>query len=177
MTTRILTAKQIEHIQERDLPMIVLTDNLWSWFSWRIKRHTHGYYNHAMVMHRPGFVVSQDRRLRVRPITDYLAGGHRVKLWEGNWTPLTRAQMQMRIALQLRKPDLRYDWLGIIGQRLGIPWLNTPGRFFCSEHVASILRCAEPVFQLAHPSPAAIDSWCKSNPQAMQVHGIFDPSL
>lgn len=173
---RILTATQIESIPANELPLLVLSDNLRSWLSWRIKRHTGGYYNHAMWMHRTGRVVSQDRRLIERPVADYLKGNHRIKLWSGGWTRDTRLLMQLRIALQLRNGERHYDWLGIIGQRLRLPWLNLPGRFYCSEHVASILRLAEPGFSNWHPTPGAIDAWCKASPQ-MRVYGLFDPSL
>jgi len=173
---KLLSHDDLLDIPQTELPLLVLTDNLRSWWSWRIKRHTGGYYNHVMWMHRPGLVVSQDRRLRARPITDYLRGNHRIKLWTGCWTPATRCVMQQRIAFQLALTERRYDWVGIIGQRLGLPWLNCPGRFYCSEHAATILRLAEPFFVNRHPTPADIDAWCKTQPQ-MVVYGLHDPSL
>ncbi|MFC1895602.1 hypothetical protein ACFL0Q_02920 [Thermodesulfobacteriota bacterium] len=73
-----LTRQDVLDIPQRDLPMLVLSDNLRSVMSARIKEHESGCYNHMMWMRRPGFFASQDRLFREVPAEKYL-DRHRFK--------------------------------------------------------------------------------------------------
>ncbi len=158
-------------------PLVVVSDNLASWISRQIKRHTKGNYNHAMVMHAMGLFASQGIFLRERPVADYLRGKHRVKFWRNpNWSPADEVKICLAANNQLEAPwyKRRYDILGILGQAVRIPWINRPGRNFCSESVAKILKDVEQLFHdNPHPSPADIDRWCEE--QEWEVVGVYEP--
>lgn len=174
----LLTATDIRKL-DRDLPLLVLTDNLTSYVSWRIKRHTRGNYNHVMWLMDQGQVASQDLFFHKTSIEPYLNGKYRVKLW---WSPEWKLwdRVRLRVALNQalqRPPRLRrYDVLGILGQYIRVPALNRPRLNYCSEIAAEVLREVEPGYQAKHPSPADINRWCKGQPH-MQVYGLYDPDL
>ena len=46
-------------ILNKDLPLIVLADDLRSFLGWGIKAHTSGQYSHIMAMVEPGMFASQ----------------------------------------------------------------------------------------------------------------------
>ncbi len=170
------TPAELKTIGIRHLPMLVLTDNLYSWVARRVRHHTHGEYSHAMWMHRPGFVASQGLLYKELPIDRYLEGKHRVKLWcNPAWKAEARVRLFWAIEGRLAAPfrNRLYDGLGILGQRIKRPWLNFPRLRYCSESAAEILQEAED-YPKNHPSPADINRWCKTQPQ-MQVFGVYDP--
>jgi len=176
-TPRILTdPKELAFLRVQDCPMLVLSDNVWSWISWRIKGHTSGHYNHAMWLLDPAHVASQGWRFRMGALRPYLNGRYRLKFWRNpNWTPEQRLELRAGLLRDLRAGG-RYDWLGIIGQRLGLRWINFTNRSYCSEQAGKVLGLVEPTFRVEHPSPADLDKWCKDSPQ-MKVWGVFDPTL
>lgn len=176
---KVLTPKDILALQQCKLPFLVLSDNLWSVLSWRIKGHTKGYYNHVMWMHRPKTVASQDHVYHERPIDKYLTDKHRLKFWyKPAWELTERNAIVDAIEARLRQPWYRriYDYPGIIGQRLRIPSLNVPSLNFCSEDAAQILWAAGEEFPAKHPSPADINRWCKAT-EGWEVYGFFDPDI
>lgn len=171
------SAADIVSIPQRDLPMLVLFDNLYSPISARIRRHTRGFYSHVGWMYAPQLISSQEFHLRTKRITDYLEGRNRLKFWHNPlWTEYDRQKVIKEIKRQLALPwwRTRYDWLGIIGHLTGIKWINFPHLDYCSENGGEILSMLEPTFDLKHPSPADINRWCKKQKQ-MKVYGVFDP--
>uniref|UniRef100_A0A6M3IZI7 Uncharacterized protein n=1 Tax=viral metagenome TaxID=1070528 RepID=A0A6M3IZI7_9ZZZZ len=178
MSIRLLNVADFEMIPDEMFPFLVLTDNLSSWLSWKIKNHSHGFYSHSMWMTRNGIVATQGWMYKEQSIYDFLKGNHRVKLWfSPDWGTLDRARIKRRINERLAetKRALRYDWIGIIGQALGFRKLNLKGRSYCSEESASVLAVVEP-FGIEHPTPADLDAWCREHEQ-MAVYGVYDPSL
>lgn len=161
-------------------PALVLTDHLASWVSWRIKAHSKGYYSHAMLFLPDGRLISQGWMLRVADWDSYLDGKHRVKLWTCEaWkgeTAVRRITRQVDRYLESGPRRRRYDWLGIVGQALGLRWINFRGRTYCSEFVSAVLRKSSVEAPAdRYPSPADLDLWCRSNPK-MQVAALYDPS-
>ncbi|HPP02282.1 MAG TPA: hypothetical protein PLX83_16990 [bacterium] len=137
-------------------PCIVLSDNLKSWFSQKIKQHTKGQYSHAMWWSpRHHAFISQGWRLEAVPPEKYCDEYHRLKFY---YNPdLCDDRIENILDNQLKKRQ-RYDWLGIIGQWLGMKWINFPCRNYCSEAVWEpfvILYSAPQV----HPSPSDLDKW------------------
>ena len=172
---RSLTPSAFSHIDPHLMPIVVLSDNLSSWFSRRIKRHTKGDYNHAMIMHYPGRVATQEIVLRDSPIGGFLTGTHRLKLWR--WPGTTqeqRAFMLARIEHDLAKPwyKRRYDPLGLVGQLFRVKPINNPWAYYCSEWVASVVREAG-IDMGRYPSPADIDRHCIA--LGWECVGVFDP--
>jgi len=164
------------------LPMLVLSDNVHSLLAQQIRSHTKGFYNHAMWMRKPGYVVSQNWTLNEQPISRYVDSKHRLKFWYNpEWVRDRRGTVWLidkRIDNVLAESWWKrtYDFLGIIGQALRMKGLNNPKRRYCSEVVAEWLTLLEPSFSLKHPSPAEINEWCNANPQ-MKCAGIWDEDI
>jgi len=164
-------------VPQAALPAIVLTDNLTSLISARIRAHTRGYYSHAMLMVEPGRVVSQDRRLAEWPLANYLDGKHRVKIWTVDAPGLAAV-----VAESLAKGG-RYDWLGIVGQLLRWPRLNFGGRWYCSEWVVGMLDLGTGAGAVLPPlkaTPSDIDTWAKECADlypGTRLWGYYDPAL
>lgn len=157
-------------------PMLVLSDNLESAVSYGIKRHTSGRYNHAMWLHRQWVFATQGGRFEEVPITDFLAGKHRLRFWHNPaWTREQKGAILADVERKLAQRG-RYDWLGVVGQFLKMRWINFSGRDYCSESAGETLSVAEPTFAMRHPSPADLNRWCKDHPQ-MVTAGIYDPDL
>jgi len=177
---RILTEQEALEIPQESCPMVILSDNLSSWVSRRIKAHTHGHYNHAMILWYPRIVVTQGVKFEAASLKDYLNAKYRVKFWYNPALKNWRKQM----GLQKIREDIRdrggYDVLGIVGQWLAsvLHWaslrkINMPGQHYCSEETGEVIREMDPTFTEEHPSPAFIDEWMKTAPN-WRLYGIFD---
>ncbi len=159
-------------------PAIVLTDNLFSFFAWAIRKHCHGFYNHSCWLLRAGVVVSQDGTLSKKSLRQYLKGKNRVKIWRIK--DLTQEQENLiRVQLEADAKSGRwYDWLGIFGQLLGVRWLNFTGRSYCSEHAVGILKLVKPKSARSlgeQPRPAEMDLHLRNHLNEYEVAGIYDP--
>ena len=180
MADYLLTRAQMNAIPG---PAICLSDNLgagfWSsFFAWGIREHEQGFYNHAFCLLAPGRCVSQNWKCEQEPLSDYLDGKHRVKIWAIKG--LTEYQSgAIRAALvDDARAGRRYNWVGIIGQWTGWRSLGLPGRDYCSEYAAQIMRMFDPDAAAGlgdHPAPSEIDAFCKLHPERYYVAGIFDP--
>ena len=202
---RILTRADVLSIPRALLPAVVLTDNRESWLSWRIRRHTHGSYNHACMMHEQGRLASQGWTLKNIPVTDYMRPSNRIKIWVAlHWTPEERMRVSIainqRLALPARKR--RYDWLGVIGQLLRIQALQFKRRRFCSEDVRDYLAVVDEMKD-KRPTPENLNVLFKTHEASADdrryilgvlgddlrinyasfarpcwaVYGVFDPDL
>jgi len=179
-----LTTTEVVGIPAVDMPLLVLSDNVRSWISWRIKWHTSrnrspGYYNHAMWMFERGMVATQGVLYHKESIDRYLGGKYRLKFWRGkHWTNtdcwIIIDAIKYKLALPKRKR--LYDPVGVLGQRLRLRWLNIPSLDYCSESAAEFLRMAEPRMVVKHPSPADLNRWCKESTH-MEVYAVYDPDL
>ena len=182
---RWLSRDDVLEMALKDTPMLVLSDGLYSWFSFRIKQHCRGEYNHAMWVVDPATrdhdltLVSQDWVLHETPAEKYLAGNHRLKFWHNPaWDGVQISDIRDRAWRLLKRPWYRraYDAVGIVGHALRIPWFNAPHLQYCSEFAGELLRMVEPAFTMLHPSPSDINAWCKRNSQ-MECWGVYDTDL
>lgn len=161
-------------------PAIVLTDEYFSWVGCVIRtiqsrHHKTGYYNHCMILRKPGVVASQNWTLHWGKLSDYLKGRHRVKVWGWrNLDPAKRFLLERRIDEDVAEGG-RYDWLGILGVWFGMRWLNCPGRSYCSEHVAATMRTVDFCMKLEHPTSSELDAWLKTRHLSYVCLGVFDP--
>jgi hypothetical protein len=160
-------------------PAIGLSDNRFGFFAGRIRafqrRHNLGEYQHAFWLESPGTVVSQDWRLTRYSLAEYLRGAHRGKIIIGRrWSREDQDKIRRQLIVAVREGG-RYDWLGILGQRLGIRALNFRRRAYCSEFVGSILRTVDPSFTNGHPTPSEINTYTKRRKHLYQVVGVYDP--
>jgi len=182
MPTVLLTRERIMGMSHSEMPFLVLTDNCYSWFSWRIKGHTDGYYNHAAMLlwDSPSpTLVSQNWVLQKEPIAQYLKGKHRIKFWRNptwSWKQMAAMEREARSLLALPTYRRLYDIVGLFGQLIRRPSLNIPSLFYCSEAAARILAAGGEDCGMKHPTPADLNRWCKASPN-MECWGIYDPDI
>lgn len=178
MNEVLVTRMQMLEATEDRVPRLAVSDNLSSWFSLAIKRHTDGEYNHAFWAWAPGRVISQNWMLSDGPLDDYLEGKHRVKLmWNSVWTEEQIVRIRARLNGQLHRPWWKrmYDWPGILGQAMRLRGLNLPHRQYCSEAAGEVLRAVETAFGMKHPTPADLNKWCKRQDGWQAL--VYDPAV
>ena len=164
-------------IPEKDLPLFVFVDDRQALFSFGIKNHTKGNYNHAMIMYRPGYFASQDTAgYREVPIRKYMKVSMMLKLWKyKDITNKEKILLLNSIQAKLNVPwwKRRYDFLGLIGQMFRIPKLNNPWADYCSEDVRN--HCAETLgftHLPLHPSPSGLNNEFKKM-NSMEIYGYW----
>ena len=181
MSDRFVTPAEILMISEHEYPLVVLSESLYRFVGWRIRKHTRSPWNHAMWLYRPGWLATQNWMYRAVPVERYLDGNYRLKLvYNARWTARDKLNLRRRIESELRGGIVRrhYDWLGtFIGQLTGLRWLQLPYAKYCSERVGDDLRTVEPEFDIAKPSPADINRWTKAHNPPWRVHSRFDPDV
>jgi len=119
-------------------------------------------------------VASQDWLLADRPLSDYLKGQHRLKAWVIE--PGPHHKTLEWINYQVARPwyRRRYDWLGVIGHAIGLPWINVPWSNYCSEFAGAVLTpYAHGRSFRSHPTPNDINRALK------QPHNwlLFEPCV
>lgn len=176
---RTLTIEDIQNIRASELPLIVFSDNVRSFLGWAIRARTKGVYNHCMVMVSPGAFLSQDILFRQVPVERYLQGCHRLKL-VGNrlWSNHTKRQLRAHAIESAQLPwwKRRYDLLGVAGQLFGLDSLNIPWLDYCSEKVTNIIRQADPMLVMKHPSPTDLNWYTKEGQKrGYYVYGRYAP--
>ena len=129
--------------EEKDLPLIVFSDDMRSFFSWSIKAHSKGNYSHVMMMIQPGKFVTQGWTYKEVPAKTYLKKRFRLKFWKPKGLSATE-QIAIYDAIHedLKRSWWRrsYDWLGIVGQFFKVKWFNNPYKDYCTERVGKYLR-------------------------------------
>ena len=82
------------------------------------------------------------------PMETYMKKGGLLKFWQ-----LTEVTPEFKIALgnycqnRINAPwwEHTYNWIGIVGQIVGIHWISTPGLEYCSQDVVhGYKKCASP---------------------------------
>lgn len=164
-------------IPEDKLPIIVLADDRRGLLGFLIKNHSGGNYNHIQELHRPGYFASQDPvGYHEVPISKYKKPYMLLKFW--SYKPLNdllRVTWKDAIYDDLKNDSKGYDWLGILGHMLNIPWLNNPHLRYCSERVAYHLKTVAPeIFIPRHPTPSEINEIFNATP-SMECLGYWIP--
>ena len=171
----LLSREDVMNIPERLLPMVVLSDNLRSFFSMAIKAHETGCYNHLMWLIRPGVIASQNLTFQAQPVRDYF-NGFRMKFWHcPAWTAEQRNTIINTIETDLKKPWYKriYDFPAILGQAIGIPSIQTPGIDICSDK-AKYLEMVDLYYCLKHPSPEQVNHYLMER-REYEVYGRYMP--
>lgn len=173
-----LSMADVINLPDNGYPYLIFTDNLTSWLSKKIKKHTAGEYSHVLWKMNITKGVSQDWILREINFPEkYMKGKHRVKIWKVKTSSLSqRYGIFYDIKKQLAKPwnERLYDWLGIIGQLVRLRWINCPWRNYCSESVNKVLSLYTS-FDEKHPTPSDINKWCEWNQDEMECVGVYEP--
>ena len=172
----LLTRNDLENIPQDMLPMPVLSDNLRSFFSWGIKVHEKGCYNHFMWMIHPGQLASQNVLYQAQSVKDYV-DSCRLKLWFcSTWSPDDRISVIKTIEDQLGKPWYKrlYDVPAIIGQATNCPWIQVPGLSICSDY-GRFIGLKDPNYKLKFPDPEDVNHFLEGNPDRYEVYGRYLP--
>ena len=171
----LLDQQEVMDVPQNLLPMVVLSDNLRSFFSFAIKVHEQGAYNHMMWMIRPGVLASQNAVFQEQSASKYLSR-YRLKLWCcPSWTDEERKLIVDAIATDISKPWYCriYDPIAIIGQALGIDDMQIPGADICSDK-ARYLQLVDKEYDLDHPDPEDVNRWLMGRSK-YQVFGRYVP--
>ena len=161
-----LTLDDLAAVPADKLPMMVISDNLQGLFGLLIKLVTKSFYSHFMWMHEPGMMATQAWWFHEAPVTSFKRNSLKV-FWCPTWTPDQRASLVQVIDGCLGKSwwDTRYDVLGVIGQLLGLDWLQSKKHQFCSEHIAKLAlidqEALEWLKQCSTPTPEEVNVWLK----------------
>lgn len=162
---------------EADMPVIIIEEDRQGLLGGLIKWKSAGNYNHVEAMIRPGIVISQGPAgLKEIPIKDQLHPRIKMKFWKFcPQDPAEKIYFFEAIKKDLQKPwyRKRYDFLGILGQAIGIRWLQIPWRRYCSEIVAAWFRSIGRNSIPARPTPAELNEIFKKMPD-MQVMGYWE---
>jgi hypothetical protein len=150
----------IYDIPAQDFPMMVLSDNLRSLFSFGIKAHEHGYYNHFMWALEPGVFASQDWIFHRVPFANYTKN-HRLKFWYSPyWTAKDRTKLKQAIEKGLSEPwySRLYDVPQVISYLWGGErWCQVPGIGICSSKVDYLTEVSQAWIPNRHLSPPELD--------------------
>jgi len=160
---KIITLEDLESIPYDHLPLMVLSTDNASFFSWGVRARRHANYSHFMWMHRAGFFASQHFFFKEVPVSKFFEKTDRLKFWTCSlMTEKTKQLVFARIQAELDKPKwkTRYDWLAILGQLLGISQIQNPWTKICSEHAAYI-KYFDPRYNLKCPAPDQVNEWMK----------------
>ena len=179
--------KDPRDIPDSDMPLIVFSDNSSGWLEFIIKFRTKGYWNHIMFCRKKGFFVSQGNTYSEVGMERYMKKGSELKFIRIiGLTNADRESLLESIEKKLKSKWYRkmYDWVGILGQAIGIKKLNTPGLNYCSEDVTFHLKniamfCNKPLSDVLigipdHTSPEGMNEYFKSNPECFEVYGKWD---
>jgi len=157
------------------MPVIVLSDDMRSFIPWIIRAHTSGNWNHVMLMVRQDFVVTQNNVLKEIPIQKYMTDTQLLKFWRvKSITPKQLEELILQVDKEIQLPWWKrsYDYLGIFGQALHLPWIQAPFAWFCSERVVDFLR-KYVFFPWLRPDPSDMDVWFKQHPDTYELLGYW----
>ncbi len=163
-------------LTQADMPLFVFADDRNSMVGWFIKWHTKGEYNHTMMMIEPGQFVSQDFGGFHRvPLENYMKANMLLKFFSYNGLREEQKQfIYKKIEKQLKENPYKkgYDWLGVFGQSIGIPWVNNPWKKYCSERVGEIARDVSIPVGL-HDSPSVVNTIFHKHMPPLQIKGYW----
>ena len=154
-------------LKKEDLPVIVLVDDRRSLLGWLVKQHSSGGYNHIMEMHYMQICASQDPvGFREVLIEKYMKPFILLKFYKvKDLTLALKMNWIDAILTDLEEPwyKRRYDYLGIIGHMLRIPWLNNSHLYYCSERVAKHVKEVLNIEFPEYPTPSDINAYLKTD--------------
>jgi hypothetical protein len=154
------------------MPFVVFSDLSSGLLQFLIKWRTNSSYNHVMFQLNPGEYISQGNVFSRIPLWRYVKKNAKLKFWRiKDLTREEHSKLYSMITEDLAVSwwKRRYDYIGIIGQLLGITKLNNPSTMYCSERVARYLTAIGIKMPL-HPSPEDLNGIFKNDPR-FEVYG------
>lgn len=149
-----------------------------------------GLWNHSMVMRSPGKVVWQGLQIKEKPMDLYMTKNVRMDFFtlKGDTRNVITA-MNNYIDKKMKGPwyGQTYDFLGIFGQAIGLPWIHTPGLAYCSVFELSVLRAGAPFLSTAaadiimkvpvESNPQNIHDLYSKNPDIFEYVGMYESDI
>lgn len=175
MEEKILSMEDIAAIPADLCPMLCFADNPRALFGFLVKTRTRGVYSHFQWLLAPGQIATQGFSFHQVPAVQY-AGYHLKFVYSRTWTPREREILRLSIEQDLKRPwyKTRYDFAAIVGQALGIRWIQNPRLQICSD-TAAHLRWIEPGYDLRWPTPSDVNAWTKARSGRYRVFGRYFP--
>lgn len=174
-------------IPQNDLPLFVFSDNTTDFISFLITWRTNGTFNHAMFTRLQGKFVWQGWSYQEGMMDTYMKKGCRLKFFKlVNQTPDTVTDLSAYVTARMKRPwwTKAYDFLGILGQAIGMPGIHTPGLEYCSVDVTAALKSIAPSLPAkdllvigAIPSeinPQELHDYMVSNPSVFRIYGEYE---
>ncbi len=175
-----LTIDDLKKIPQDKLPMVGLTNGYMSLFGFVICTATHDFWSHAMWLISPAEFASQWFWFKTFPVDHY--NRHSIKLWYNpDWTPEERTILQAAIWDRLQLPwyKTRYDVIGVIGEAIGVKWLNRKNLDFCSESIR-MLSLVDKEYkkwleEVKNPTPEEVNGFLKQQkkPEGMPKYVVY----
>ena len=167
-----------KELTETNLPVIIFEEDRQGLFGWLIRWHDKDNYNHIEIMVNLGKVASQNPKgYKEVPLEKYMLKRVFMKFWQ--FDPIDRKEIDIikeQVGKDLAKPwwARRYDFLGIIGQAIGLRWIQSPWGKFCSESVAANLRLIPRLRDIIpkRPNPSELNKILKTMPD-MKLLGYY----
>lgn len=161
--TKIIDCKSYDIVDPfslEDFPIIVFAHREDSVVGSAINCKTKGVYNHVMWQIDRYTMASQEFKGFVRvPVDRFLLPTYRLKFLSID-NKYYRSVLLKKILEELAKPwyARRYDFLGILGQAIGLPWIQSPLGKFCSEQMALLLNEVCHTRLPKRPSPSTLNT-------------------
>ena len=171
-------------IPKEDFPLIVFSDKTYGIVEFLIKLRTRGRYNHVMWAIAPNTFATQSGSFKLLPFKSYMQRGNRLKFVKVKC--LDDGDKELIVSSTKVKSEKKwwkrsYDYLGIIGQALGIKKVNVNGLHYCSEDVVYHLarfscfyddNAQEVINSMPkHESPEGLNEYMKKHQDVFEVYG------
>lgn len=173
-------------IPQTDLPLIVLANKTNDFIAGTINLRTNGSWDHAMTIINQGKFCTQGLTYSEVPMEDYLKRGGQLKFIKlVNSNPEFNQAFKKAVLSRLGSPWWHkfYDFIGIFGQAIGMPWIHTPGLMYCSVVDIALLKASciylpskdQQIINTIpnESSPQSLDDIFKSNPGIFATYGIY----
>jgi hypothetical protein len=161
-------------ILSNNMPLIVFSDHTSGLIEWVIKMRTKGLYNHVMLAMSKGKFVSQGNTYSEIGMERYMGRRNRLLFIEVlGLTNTQKKQMYTSVYSRIKLPWWKkgYDWLGIVGQAIGIKSLQIKGLNYCSQDIYLHLMA----IRLNENQPHLKAAFAKLNPNGspQDHHNVF----
>lgn len=180
MSDQYLPLMTIRSIPITEFPFMVFADNIRGFFSLGVKIRTKGSYGHFMWYIAPDVLATQGWTFHTTDLSTY--SGCNLKLVSNpSWTDGEKKILTRAIWADVRKLWWRtlYDVPAVIGQLLGLDWLQLKGNRICSE-CANYLTLVDKEFaewfrENPTPTPSDVNGWTKTRADRYVVRGRYSP--
>jgi len=180
MSDQYMTLQEIREIPIEEYPFMVFADNIRGFFSLGVKIRTKGSYGHFMWLVGSDLLATQSWSFHLADLNAY-SGCNMKFVNNPSWTEEERKIITDAIWIDLKKPWWKtlYDFPAILGQLLGLDWLQSKYHRICSEcinYLALIDSEFASWFVIEHtPTPSDVNMWTKARGDRYKVKGRYSP--